>query len=258
MVLELKKLWHKHGDLLLTSHSALEVESLLARRQGGNGKVLKLLQDITTRWWSTFTMLERLMELKPTLQAMKLMEETSVELSPEMWEIIRLDSIVLKPFKAVQLMMEGEMYITLSIVPILVKGLRDGLREKLSGMKEEVGADPEITASAREKVLETLDVMLADFNSRCGDDESNQLTYQIGHRNRPIGVHRFAVVAHVLDPRFKRLRIIHPDRKANVWKLLEEETVKLIEGKEHQRTQESEGGFWTICFSASSINIFFT
>ena len=27
-------------------------------------------------------MLERLMELKPTLQAMKLMEETSVELSP--------------------------------------------------------------------------------------------------------------------------------------------------------------------------------
>ena len=152
------------------SPSALEEESLLAfqrRRQDGNGKVLKLLQDVTTRWWSTFTMLERLMELKPTLQAMKLMEETSVELSPETWEIIRLGSIVLKPFKAVQLMMEGEKYITLSLVPVLVKGLRDGLREKLSGMKE-VDADPEITASAREKVLETLDAMLADINSRWG------------------------------------------------------------------------------------------
>eukprot|EP00731_Ephydatia_muelleri_P008708 Em0004g1046a len=108
------------------SHSALEEESLLAfqrRRQGGNGTVLKLLQDVTTRWWSTFTMLESLMELKPTLQAMKLMEETSVELSPETWEIIRLGSIVLKPFKAVQLMMEGKKYIILSFVPVLVKGL---------------------------------------------------------------------------------------------------------------------------------------
>ena len=108
------------------SHSALEEESLLAfqrRRQGGNGTVLKLLQDVTTCWWSTFTMLESLMELKPTLQAMKLMEETSVELSPETWEIIRLGSIVLKPFKAVQLMMEGEKYIILSFVPVLVRGL---------------------------------------------------------------------------------------------------------------------------------------
>ena len=108
-------------------------------------------------------------------------------------------------------------------------------------MKEEVGVeDPEITVAAREKVLETLDVMLADFNSQWGDDASIQLTYQIGHRNCPIGVHHFAVLAHVLDPRFKRLRNIHPDRKADVWKWLEEETVK---GKEHQRTQENGGGF---------------
>ncbi|KAL5488985.1 hypothetical protein EMCRGX_G018020 [Ephydatia muelleri] len=104
-------------------------------------------------------------------------------------------------------------------------------------MKEEVGVeDPEITVAAREKVLETLDVMLADFNSQWGDDASIQLTYQIGHHNCPIGVHHFAVLAHVLDPRFKRLRNIHPDRKADVWKWLEEETVK---GKEHQRTQEN-------------------
>ena len=108
------------------SHSALQEESLLAfqrRQQGGNGKVLKLLQDVTTRWWSTYTMLERLLELKPTLLAMKLMEETTAELTPETWEVIRLGSIVLQPFKAVQLMMEGEKYITLSFVPILVKGL---------------------------------------------------------------------------------------------------------------------------------------
>ena len=35
-------------------------------------------------------------------------------------------------------MMEGEKYITLCFVPILVKGLRDGLKEVL-GMKEQVG-----------------------------------------------------------------------------------------------------------------------
>ena len=51
------------------------------------------------------------------------------------------------------------------------------------------------------------------------------------------------MLAHVLDPRFKRLRNIHPDRKVDVWKWLEEETVKLVEGKEHQRTQENGGGF---------------
>ena len=67
-------------------------------------------------------MLERLLELKPTLLAMKLMEETTAELTPETWEVIRLGSIVLQPFKAVQLMMEGEKYITLSFIPILVKG----------------------------------------------------------------------------------------------------------------------------------------
>lgn len=201
------------------SHSALQEESLLAfqrRRQGGNGKVLKLLQDVTTRWWSTYTMLERFLELKPTLLAMKLMEETTAELTLETWEVIRLGSIVHQPFKAVQLMMEGEKYITLSFVPILVKGLRDSLREKVAGMKEEVGADTETTASAREKVVETLEAMHADFNSQWGDDASNQLNYQIGHRNRPIGVHRLAVVAHVLDPRFKRLRYIPRDRRTNV------------------------------------------
>ena len=35
-------------------------------------------------------------------------------------------------------MMEGEKYITLSFVPILVKGLQNGLKEVL-GMKEQVG-----------------------------------------------------------------------------------------------------------------------
>ena len=109
----------------------------------------------------------------------------------------------------------------------------------MAGMKEAVGADTETTASAREKVVETLEAMHADFNSRWGDDTSNQLNYQIGHRNRPIGVHRLAVVAYVLDPRFKRLRYIPRDRRTDVWKWLEEEAAKLIESKE-QRTKENE------------------
>ena len=81
--------------------------------------------------------------------------------------------------------------------------------------------------------------MLNDFNSRWGDDASNQLNYQIGHGNCPIGVHHLAVVAHVLDPRFKRLRYIPCDRRTDVWKWLEEEAAKLIESKE-QRTKENE------------------
>lgn len=110
-------------------------------------------------------MLERLLELKLTLLAMKLMKETTAELMPETWEVTKLGSIVPRPFKAVQLMMEGQKYITLSFVLILVKCLRDGLRKEVAGMKEEVGADTETTVSTHAKVVETLEAMLADFNS---------------------------------------------------------------------------------------------
>ncbi|CAN0305334.1 unnamed protein product, partial [Scytosiphon promiscuus] len=94
---------------------------------------LKVIQDVETRWWSTHSCLERLVFLKPAIQ----MHEAELArasratyqplLSEVDWAIIELLVPLLEPFMVVQRLLEGEKYVTVSLVVPAIQGLRFGL-----------------------------------------------------------------------------------------------------------------------------------
>ncbi|XP_028811065.1 zinc finger BED domain-containing protein 1-like [Denticeps clupeoides] len=88
-----------------------------------------LVQDISTRWNSTFYMISRLLEQRWPVTAT--LSDSSVtkrgkmylDLKPDQWSLLEELSTVLKPFECVTVFMSGQKYATISAIPPLVKGL---------------------------------------------------------------------------------------------------------------------------------------
>ena len=87
--------------------------------------------DVVTRWWSTYSMCTRLIHLQPALAAMALDKKIpeSILLSETDWKILRQVHQLLEPFKESQELLEGDKYVTLSILPIAIKAIRTALKE---------------------------------------------------------------------------------------------------------------------------------
>ena len=90
---------------------------------------LKCIQDVVTRWWSTFQMVERLLKLRPTFEKMVgdgvLAQEDCLD--DEQWETVGDVKTLLEPFMCVQKLLEGQKYVTISLVPYLINKVRNGL-----------------------------------------------------------------------------------------------------------------------------------
>ena len=91
---------------------------------------MSILQDVPTRWSSTFTSAMRLVYLKPTI---KLDEMLEPNISPLMEDLDRsiLEKVctVLTPFQKLQKLFEGENYVTGSLLIPLISDLRNGLEK---------------------------------------------------------------------------------------------------------------------------------
>ncbi len=95
-----------------------------------NGKqAVGVVIDVVTRWWSTYSMCERLIYLQAALAAMavdgKLAE--SIVLNETDWKVIMQVHELLKPFKDAQKLLEGEKYVTRSLLPSAIKAIRNAL-----------------------------------------------------------------------------------------------------------------------------------
>jgi zinc finger BED domain-containing protein 1 (E3 SUMO-protein ligase ZBED1) len=101
------------GHFVMSSQAT----EILRIKQGANP--VNVIQDVVTRWWSTYAMLERLKHLKIYIQMMvreNLLLPT-INLSNEQWMIVEDTCAILVPFKNVQQIMEGEKYVTISLIP---------------------------------------------------------------------------------------------------------------------------------------------
>jgi hypothetical protein len=105
------------------SHSS-QAAKKLKEKQADLQRQLGVLQDVSTRWWSTYTMTERLMFLKFYFDLMEREGSLSCNLTESQWVITGLVRDVLKPFMLAQKVLEGEKYVTLSFVPGIVHGIR--------------------------------------------------------------------------------------------------------------------------------------
>lgn len=90
----------------------------------------RLVQDVVTRWNSTFYMVERFVELEePIRTTMALIEHDLPIISVEEWQFMKELVEILRPLEDVTKVMSGQNYVTASSVIILTDGLLDIYRE---------------------------------------------------------------------------------------------------------------------------------
>ncbi len=89
-----------------------------------NGKVLKLILDVKTRWNSTYYMFDRIIEIQDSVQAAVGMLGNPVPiLTVEEWTVINEIKKILKPFEQVSRELSLEKQISMSMVMVMVNGL---------------------------------------------------------------------------------------------------------------------------------------
>ena len=80
------------------------------------GRAVKPIQDVATRWWSTWSMVDRLMRLKTYLALMEEEGDLTCNLNPTQWLIVRDLQAALKPFMIAQKLLEGHSYATICLI----------------------------------------------------------------------------------------------------------------------------------------------
>jgi hypothetical protein len=101
------------------SSSSQTTEKLLSLQRTGHP--VKCLQDVATRC-------HRLIRLRPYLNLMEAESSLKKNLSAEHWSIIIDTCAVLEPFMFAQKLLEGETYVTISLIPYLIFKIRQGLQ----------------------------------------------------------------------------------------------------------------------------------
>ena len=73
-----------------------------------------LIQDVVTRWWSTYKSIERLLDLKPVIDYLTHANPpVGYTLEIDEWETLEVIKTVLEPFRNMQLYLEGSEYETI-------------------------------------------------------------------------------------------------------------------------------------------------
>ena len=173
------------GDIVKTLKKARDLVSHINQSPLANAKlanaqklvspqarVLVLFQDVKTRWWSTYMMLERIQSLKPAIIRMfrdefyardppgkkTLLEQFT--LSENDFAIIADILHVLEPFKITQEALEGENYVNLSLLPRIIWKLKNTLNTNLGA----------INNVEQPQFYNLLSDMVDDFETRWGDE----------------------------------------------------------------------------------------
>lgn len=176
------------------SHSSQATELLLSKQT--SNMQLKCIQDVVTRWWSTYSMCERLLKLKPYIQLLEVERHIDgrVNLTDEQWIILHQITILLEPFMIAQKFLEGERYVTLSFVPYIINSMRTSMAKLI---------DDENSSLHLKTISEK---MLNAFNGHFGVGSDGTVFAESeteGVRRRPKGIPKLALVATLLDPRTK-------------------------------------------------------
>lgn len=196
----------------------------------------KLLQDVVTRWWSTFRALRRARILSRIIQSLVVLGEIDCEVpSAEEWAILHQTELALETMAHFQEALEGEKYVTASLVPIAVFQVRKKFVE--------VRNNEETLAPVRDLTTK----LLTDFDKRyvpSADISGTKLSFKwgasVGHRNRYNTVHHFFFVAAFLNPRVKKMlrKVL---MTANDYQLLRHEVRKLLEAEAEKQMRMRDG-----------------
>lgn len=180
------------------------------------GEPVTVIADVATRWWSTYAMIERLLRLMKYFAVLETKHNFDGNLTLAEWGKVEQVLKILAPFKTAQKLLEGEKYVTISLYPLVIKGIRAEL--KAASANE----------NADEDVRRLSATLLADFNQRWGSGmENTEWGVRSGQRNRLEGIRNVGFVAALLDPRTKALGNLGAEDKAKVENYVRERMIAL-------------------------------
>lgn len=172
---------------------------------------LKLLQDVQTRWNSTFYMLQRFTQLQNAVKStVALIKKRLPILTHEEWKIIEDLCTILKPFEAATNTISGDRYCTASLMIPIINGLVDVSKTLL---KKDFG-----------NIIKTIvSQLLKGLTERLGNvEKSNTL-----------------IISTFLDPRFKNLSFHEKNTAENVKKIIISEVAEKYAKVSREKTVES-------------------
>ena len=155
-------------------------ESLLPKY---SGQPKNILQDVKTRWWSTYHMLKRLWFPLEAISHYFLdypKEADTLTITAQEWKIYYQIEVALKTMGFWQRVLEGEKYVTGSLVPVAIYTIRQSFLQV-------------IASEATEDAIKVLTrILLNDFDRRYHPTAQGQLKYErealVGHGNRYISI----------------------------------------------------------------------
>jgi hypothetical protein len=172
--------------------SSQAMAKLLAKQSAG--RAVKPIQDVVTRWWSTWSMFNRLLRLKAYLALMEDEGVLKCNLSPSQWLIVSDLQETLQPFMLAQRLLEGESYAMISLVPYLIYNVR----KNLQALRDSAAPSLHILSIAT-RIIAKLDEIFRDgVEGTVASD-----TLPEGPRHRPRGIPLLVLMASLLDPRIK-------------------------------------------------------
>jgi hypothetical protein len=198
--------------------SSQATEKLKEKTKARLGSPLTVIQDVVTRWWSTFSMCERLLRLRNTLTVMHLDGDMRLFLTESQWTVVTDLTVLLRPFMIAQRLLEGQSYVTVSLIPYMLYKIRSGL----------MSANTDPSSSLHVQSISTL--MIAKFNEEFGTGEENTVATdhtEEGYRRRAKGIPKTVLLAMCLDPRTKSTIGIPPADSLVIWQYIEEELVEV-------------------------------
>ena len=204
------------------NHSSQAAESLKAVAVVMSNSKTSIDNDVVTRFWSTYKFCSSMIILKQAIISLEDKTPESCHMSNTDWLVIQCATVVLEPFMMVQELLEGEKYVTISLIIPLIYDLRNKLK-RVVDLYTLICNGSDATGVAL-KVLPTATKMLEVFNEKFGDG-SRICSYDEGPRRQPRGFFPDQVCATALDPRTKDLVGVPESEKQTVWDLLKQRVV---------------------------------
>lgn len=209
-----------------SSSQASEALSNVQRR--APGKSLVVIQDVRTRWWSTWKMIQRLRVLKHYFSIMvdEGALDPSINLTNDEWDLLAEIEEILEPFMLIQRLLEGQKYVTLSFVPYLITAVRKNLTEMSVSARSS-----EVRGLCNKMLVHPVNGMNTYWGSGDIDTLFEEIN-EIGRGNRQKGLPRNTLLAAALDPRSKKLKGMGANDKNKIWNELRKRMRAVHEARE--------------------------
>jgi hypothetical protein len=158
-------------------------------------KKVGVIEDVATRWWSTYNSCERLLRLKPYFALMVANHGLTCDLTELQWKVVESITKLLRPFMEVQKLLEAQKYVTISLIPYCINKIRSGLSEFIAQCD---------LAPVRHLGTALQNNFVLHWGTGAAGTVFDE-NAERGQRRRQKGMQKSVLVAAALDPRTKGL-----------------------------------------------------